>query len=304
MNNDVEGQLRQAMIRFTADLRAPSGMVRRAERRQRRRRLARRSVTAAALGAVAVAVVAVLVPGVHRGRTERPPIDVAYVTKRVDSALGRTGPAAIAQMTITSNALGATITAEEWSYGDQWRSVVSQSGRRLYDAGGTGSAGLLVSYSARVWARQSGAGGSGPPASRAGGCRQAAAALSALFRVGVPSLGSASGAAPASVVKVLRAAISCGSLTVAGHRTVDGIKATELRSTKNSLIAETVWVSSVTYLPVRVVVRPAAGSPFSARTADIRWLEPTARNRARLTVPIPAGFRRVPFRQAVTPISP
>jgi hypothetical protein len=71
-----------------------------------------------------------------------------------------------------------------------------------------------------------------------------------------------------------------------------------------------------TDLPVRVVVRSAPATPFLPQgklvptnskgvlrqTADITWLPPTAQNLAKLTVPIPAGFRRVPLAKAVRPI--
>jgi hypothetical protein len=106
------------------------------------------------------------------------------------------------------------------------------------------------------------------------------------------------------VASVLRTAISCGALAAAGHQRIDGIEATELASRAGSLISETIWVSPATYLPVRVVVRRAPGSPVGQQTVDITWLPPTSENLAELTVPIPAGFRQVPFSQAVTPISP
>ena len=71
-----------------------------------------------------------------------------------------------------------------------------------------------------------------------------------------------------------------------------------------------------TDLPVRVVVRSAPATPFLPQgklvptnskgvlrqTADITWLPPTAQNLAKLTVPIPAGFRHVPVSSAVLPI--
>lgn len=38
------------------------------------------------------------------------------------------------------------------------------------------------------------------------------------------------------------------------------------------------------------------------RSADIIWFKPTARNLARLTVAIPAGFRQVPLTQPVGPV--
>jgi hypothetical protein len=100
----------------------------------------------------------------------------------------------------------------------------------------------------------------------------------------------------------LRAAISCGTLVVAGQQRVDGTGAIELASRPGSPISETIWVSPGTYLPVRVVLRLARGQPVFQQTADITWLRPTAQNLAKLTVPIPAGFRRVPLAWAVTPI--
>jgi hypothetical protein len=89
---------------------------------------------------------------------------------------------------------------------------------------------------------------------------------------------------------------------VAGHQRVDGIEATELTSRPDSPIYETIWVSPGTYLPVRVVVRSAIGQPVVRLTADITWLAPTAQNLAKLTVPIPAGFRQVQLINAVMPI--
>ncbi len=306
MNTDVEDLLRQGMMRYTADMRAPAGMVRIVQRR-RRQRLAQRSVTAvAALAACAVAVVVVALPGAHHNTPRpAPTIDAANVTKRVASALSTTGPAEIAQMTVTTNGLIGTTTAQEWSYGSQWRSIVSSSaGQPLYEQGGTSSVYTVVIFSARTWSRQSGLGGSGTPVPGPDGCGQLAGALSSLFRLGAPQIGVPAGSPPASVVKLLRTAISCGSLTVVGHQRVDGIEATELTSGPDSLISETIWVSPTTYLPVRVALRLSSGSPVSQQTADITWLQPTAQNLAKLTVPIPAGFRRVRFSEVVRPISP
>ena len=70
-----------------------------------------------------------------------------------------------------------------------------------------------------------------------------------------------------------------------------------------------------TDLPVRVVVRSAPATPFLPQgklvptnskgvlrqTADITWLPPTAQNLAKLTVPVPAGFRQVSLPAAVAP---
>lgn len=121
-----------------------------------------------------------------------------------------------------------------------------------------------------------------------------------LFRPGLPGIGFS--ASSLSAASALHAAISCGTLTVAGRQRIDGIEAIELTSRPDSLISETIWVTPGTFLPVRVVVRSSPSSPVLQQTADITWLRPTAQNLAKLTVPIPAGFRRVPLSQAVTPI--
>jgi hypothetical protein len=119
-----------------------------------------------------------------------------------------------------------------------------------------------------------------------------------LFQPGLPGPGSPAGLLPSTVARALRAAVSCGTLTVTGRQHEDGTAAIELTSTRNSPISETIWVSPGTYLPVRVVVS-APGRQGPWQTADITWLPPTAQNLARLPVPIPAEFRQVPLAQAV-----
>jgi hypothetical protein len=315
MNTDVEDLLREGMERFAADLRAPAGLIGRAAR-ARRRRLAVRSAAgaAAALAAGAVAAAAVVVPGAgHTGSA----VLTADVVKRVDSALSAAGPGQIAQMTVTTSGAAlpggtaATTTAEEWSYGDQWRSATySPAGHLVYDEGfSSSSVYTLVSYLTRTWARQPGLGR--PAALPAAGslygprgCGPVSAAGPVLFRYGLPGTSSAASSLPSTVASSLRTAVSCGILDVAGRQRVDGVEAIELTSRPGSPVAETIWVSPGTYLPVRVVIRPASGTPGLQQTANITWLPPTAQNLARLTVPIPAGFRQVPLAQAVTPILP
>ena len=118
-----------------ADPRAPGGLTGRVPR-QRRRRPGLRLVAggAAVLAAAAVALAVAGVPGPGGNRADGRAVDAAYVVKRVDNALGAAGPGAIAQLTVTSTGSAATpggmTTAEEWSYGAQWRSVTSSpSGR-------------------------------------------------------------------------------------------------------------------------------------------------------------------------------
>jgi hypothetical protein len=330
MDMDVEDLLRQGMERSTRDVRAPAGIARRILRR-RRRRLALRSAagSAAALAACTVALVTVELPG--------PAVSAAYVVTRVNSALSAAEPGAIAQMTITTSgpvpvpcspgvcriALGttATTTAEEWSYGDQWRAVTySSAGHPAYDEGFSTSSGYtLVSYATRTWTRQRGLGHPAPFPSGPRGCESLIASLPLLFQAWLPAIGLSASSPPATVARALRTAVSCGTLQVAGHQRVDGIEAIELTSRPGSLLSETIWVSPGTYLPVRVIVSwdsgfagtpaPAPGestavTPVLKQTADITWLPPTAQNLAKLTVPIPSGFRHVSLVQAVTPNLP
>jgi hypothetical protein len=331
---DVEDLLREGMERFTRDLRAPAGLTHWVARRHRRR-LALRSAggVGAALTASAVALVAVVLPG-----TTGSVAYAAYVVKRVDSALSAAEPGEIAQVTVTRSAAmpgekTVTSTAEEWSYGDQWRSVTnSTSGHPMYDEGfSASSVYTLVSYPTRTWARQRGLGRPNAPVFSSLGFVRPSAVLFRPLGFGRPnaalfgSLGFVRPAARPSVLRVcqpvvvaapllfqpglpgigfsasslpaaraLRNAISCGALAVAGRQSVDGIKAIELTSRRHSPISETIWVTPGTYLPVRVVVRSAPGAPVVLRqTADISWLQPTAENLARLAIPIPAGFRRI-----------
>jgi hypothetical protein len=312
MNGDVEDLLREGMERFTTDLRAPAGLIHRVERR-RRRRLTLRSVAGAAavLAAGAVALAAVEVPGAHHNGTEGPVALTAYVVKRVDGALIAAEPGAVAQVTVTtrgtaiSGGTNTTVTNEEWSYGDRWRSVTSSpAGHPVYEAGsGTSSTYTLVDYLTRTWGHMAVPGRLTPSAAGRRGCGPVVAALPLLFPI--RPLGGdhlSAGSLPATVARTLRSAISCGTLVVAGRQRVDGIETIELTSRRNSPISETVWVSPGTYLPVRMVVHSTSGKPALVQTADITWLSPTARNLANLVVSIPAGFRHVPLISAIRPI--
>jgi hypothetical protein len=265
--------------------------------RWRRRRLALRPVAAVAvvLAAGAVALVAVVVPGAGHDGTGGSAVNTAYVVKRVKDALSAAGPDEIAQMTVAARSIalpdGTTVTgtAEEWSYGEQWRLAWYSSARQpVYDEGSSAAAAItLVSYLTRTWARPHGVKVRVAPTPV---CEQAAAALPPMFVPPLPSTGSPFRPLIAAVATELRTAVSCGTLTVAGQQRVDGIEAIELTSRQASPVSETIWVSPDTYLPVRVVVRPAGLRPL---TVDITWLRPTAQNLDRLTVPIPAGFRQV-----------
>lgn len=336
MNTDIEDLLREGMERFTGDVRAPAEMIRRVSRRRRQRAL--RSVAAgvtAALATGAVALVAVVVPSA--GGNGAGVAFAASVVKRVDKALGAAEPGEIAQMTVTTRSAAgpggktATTTAEDWSYGDRWRSVTySKNGDPVYDEGfSAASVYTLVSYKAQIWARHLGLGrplslqwpnrpvgvapfGKPPAGSRevvpkasAGpayvprGCEPLGAALALLFQPGLPGIGFSATSPPTTAARALRTAVSCGALTVAGRQRIDGVEAIELTSRHGSLISETIWVSPGTYLPLRVFVRSVPGEQGFRLTADISWLQRNPQNLDKLDVPIPAGFRRVTLPEAL-----
>jgi hypothetical protein len=311
MNTDVEDLLREGMERFTADLRVPAGLTRRVARRRRRRLVLRSMIGGVAALAAGAVVLAVVVPGAGHEGTDGPAVDAAYVVKHVSSALSAAEPGEIAQMTVTTSGAAvpggtaAATTTEEWSNGDEWRSVTySSPGHPAYDEGYSTKTGYtLVSYPTKTWAREAGLGSpavvKSGPLSVTRGCLPAVGTFPVLFRLGLPGTSSSASSLPTTVATTLRTAVSCGSLAVAGRQTVDGTEAIELKSRSGSPISETIWVSPQTYLPVRVVVSSAPGA--ARQTANFTWLPPTAQNLAKLTVPVPAGFRQVPLAQAITP---
>lgn len=258
-----------------------------------RRRLVLRSVgvVAVALAAGAVGLLVVVLPGTRPVRTERPAVSAAYVVRQVSSALSAAEPGEIAHMTVTAGGAatsGGGTTAEEWSFGGQWRTVTySAAGRPVSDEGvNASSVYTVVSYKTRTWARKAGAG-------------QEAPLLPSPLGRG-PGLHSGS---PMTVPGFLRSAVSHGSLAEAGRQRVDGIEAIKLTSPPGSLLSDTIWVSPRTYLPVRVITWPAPGQPGPGQTADITWLPATGPNLARLTVPVPGGFRERPLAEVTGPSS-
>jgi hypothetical protein len=283
----------------------------------------------AALAAGAVALAVIEVPGLVHGGTQGGAVDTAYVLKQVDSALQAAGPGEIAQMTVTTHPMaagstsgphgvshgapGPVVTAEEWSYGDQWRFAGNgTSANPILDMGYSPSAGYTeVSYKQRAWARSrnlslppGGLAGSpksqpvpvsGAPVSGAPGCGQAVSDLSWLLHPGLVGVmnGTTATLLPGTVASTLRNAVSCGTLAVTGRQPIDGIEVIELTSRPGSAINETIWVDPATYLPVRINVDLVPGAP-AWQTVNITWLPATAQNLAKLTVPIPAGFRHIP----------
>jgi hypothetical protein len=283
---------------------------------------------AAALAAGAVALAITGLPGAGRSGTQGqgPTINTAYVLKMVDGALNTAEPAEIAQMTITSRlsppagGTSSAVTAEEWFSGDQWRVLVmGTSGKPALDVSYGSPAGLTeVNYAQRAWARSRELSSPGPqspgplslpgpaswrpvpripatpapvPASGPPGCAHAFTDLSWLLHPGL--VGATAAPLPGTMGSTLREAVSCGTLTVTGRQPVNGTEAIELTSRPGSVFDEVVWVNPATYLPMRIDVNSVPGTSGLKQTVDITWRPATAQNLTGLTVPIPAGFRRV-----------
>jgi hypothetical protein len=85
-----------------------------------------------------------------------------------------------------------------------------------------------------------------------------------------------------------------GMLTVVGRTELDGHPAIEVRF-KIGPSSDYLLVDARTYLPLRTLISKAS----SVRRYDYQYLAPTAANLAKLTAPIPPGFRRTA--QPVTP---
>jgi hypothetical protein len=279
-------------------------------------------LAAVAAGVAVIAVAAVVLPGALLNGAGGPVAYAASVVKRVSSALSAADPGRFAQMTVSTTVVPVsggkttTSTAEEWSYGDRWRSVTNpRAGRAVYDEGFNASSGYtLVNYKQRTWARRPGLGRPAGLAAGSRGCRQVSAVGPVLFQPTLPGTGvsakSVSVNSLLTVARTLHAAVSCGTLNVADRQRVDGITEIKLTSGRSSPIAETIWVNPGTYLPVRVVIRSFPHHSLVLnnmvvlqQTADFSWLPPTAQNLAKLTVPIPAGYRHVTFGQATWPIA-
>jgi hypothetical protein len=196
-------------------------------------------LTAAVLAAGAVALAAIVIPAADHSGTAAPAAPAAttaYVVTRVDKALSAADPGLIAQMTVTSSSdATTTVTTREWSYGDQWRSVAYSAGKPSYSEGfASGSVYTLVSYRTGTWARADGMGRPVRTAPGPGGCAPVIAGLPVLFQPGLPGTGPPPSWQPSTVARDLRAAVSCGSLTVAGRPRIGGAETIELTSNPDS----------------------------------------------------------------------
>jgi hypothetical protein len=273
MSGDLERQLRASLRRFPAQV--SPGLARKAYVRYRRRRLAARAVAATGTAAVAGIAIAVGIAGTSSPQVET----AAYVVSHATKALGA---APVQDPVVLVRATDGSL--EEWFRDLRYRQeAFTRQGHLRADYGSIGTSTevttVSVDYAAKTWRRYVNTNEhaflSAPPSP----CGP-----------GDPYIGITT--TPAEMATQLRQSLSCGVLKVGGAEHIDGVDTIKLVIGKRYSWVTTLWVDHVTYQPVRMRV-PVLGTA-AVVDYDVEWLPPTAGNLASLTVPIPAGFTRVP----------
>jgi hypothetical protein len=193
-----------------------------------------------------------------------------------------------------------------WSYHDSGRNVTTLgAGGYRYDAASGILTVTVVDRQGRTWSRTSVTTGRQRPL--AGLIAPVPNIQQGLVQAGLPGCapqdGTLTGLLTLSWPSYLRAMLACGAFDASGPARLNGasvIRIVSARSARGLPVAETLWVSRSTYLPVRIVSSSASaqrngGPPAAATRTDFRWLPPTAANVAGTQVTIPRGFRRVPW---------
>lgn len=297
MNTDITDRLRSQMAQVRVQV--PPGLARQAYLGYRRRRLAGRAAVAGGAAAVIAAGTAVAA-GVTRAE---PPIaaqTTAYVVSHLRSALAATRTIAFASTRTdapgSADNGGVELT---WAYGSRLRFLSeSASGTKLQDTGFSEDRGkdatISVDYRSRTWYRAHNLDGLPVTPDLCGRTHIVG---------GVPMAGTAT-----DLMSVIKSGLRCGVLRVSGHQVVDGVDAIKLTVDFKFAAPQIIWVNPRTFLPMQTVTYPgiyvaAAGTgvhgkplrlvPVKEERTRLTWLSPTPANLARLTVPIPPGFRQI-----------
>jgi hypothetical protein len=316
MNTQVEELLRDGMERFTAGVHAPDGLARGALRR-RRRRLAARGALAGGIAAVTAAAAALAVAAVGTGANPGQAAAVAYVTSRVERALGRENLVFVGRS--DSPNFGSTVT---WAYGSRskfeefWPAADYRDrmviGRPQWDfppklrgapflVSGTALIGgkLVAAYVTYFDHRYSLAPLGAQPAS--------ACSTNEALTLGSPIPPTTHWTA------FIAATLACGAASVTGHVRINGVQTTRITGRPVTVRLSpgyaravheqwatarwTLYVNPSTYLPVRMygstqTYGGSAGGFTSSSVTNVTWLPATPANVARALVTIPPGFHR------------
>jgi hypothetical protein len=317
MNTDVEELLRDGMERFTAEMRAPGGLVQAAGRMHRRRMALRAALVSsvATVGAVAAVIAMVVVADARASRAGAQM--VADLTMQVRRAVANDNMVYLGQ---TNDSFGRD---EVWAYGQQSRWIEYWpatdyrdrivNGQRLWDfppqyrgqvysAEGTALVGgklmgAYVIYPDRKYSLSQGRAVQSSPCTTTGALEMGGPAT-----VGV------------NWKSFIDEMLACGAASVTAHVRVDGAQTTKITgkpvtvrlSPGYSKVVRANWVTvrwalyvnPTTYLPVRIegstkTFGGPAGTSVSSGVTEVRWLPSMKANIAKTLVTIPAGFQRV-----------
>jgi hypothetical protein len=318
MNTEMEELLRDGMERFTAGVRAPEGLAS-AAARLRRRRMARRALVAggtvtATAAAVILATVAAGGTAARTGSGVAQGRETAYILTRVESALA--SERGVYRGVTLSTGDQPSVT---WAYGrrSRYEEFTGTSCGHVTSPGGEctntgGSERYLAQGTALIKGKLTGAYVTyfdhryslsndvyAPPSSACG---------KAALDMGGPAPANGDWAA------FVKATLACGGAKVTGHVRINGAETTKITGKpvtvrlsrgygavvheKYARALWTLYVNPETYLPVRMigVTETSGGSGGHTRFAsvtNVRWLPPTATNRAKALVIIPPGYHRV-----------
>jgi hypothetical protein len=305
MDADLRVLLREGLDRLADETTVPPGLTGRARRHNRRRARVMSAAAAAGAAATAAGVFAVTGLGTGLGGGTAQAQTAAYVLSRAAAATRGQVMVATLPTSHYPPASGFRIRA----YGNRVRWDQFVGGRlvliNLFRTTAGRTTVTMVEPPTRQWSRAAGF-----PANPTNGCATADS----------PSYLSSPGMEiPADFASYIRATISCGAYTEAGHASIGGTDTIKLRyqgtykATDGVTIRRhgqwvtapgsrgrlvhfhyTLYVNAATYLPVRMSGMGSANLTGRAFThEDFRWLPATKANRAALYVRIPAGYHRI-----------
>jgi hypothetical protein len=322
MSADFEQRLRSEMGQVAAHPRP--GLAREAYRRYRTRRRTARAAAVTGTAVVAATGTTVGLAGAP-GTNATPAETTAYVVSHVSSALASTNTIGYSYLVLrvaSSSAPGERIASWDYGgyYGRERTMVYTAAGQPYSDEAQTRVPGpqpsapgtltiLDVDYPARTAAYEKFTIPSPDQKAHPPGHHAKATAVPLCGPQGLMGF-SLHGTSADSVASCMRELLASGKATVAGHQRIDGVDTIKIvlttgftpRSPKPTW-RQTLWVNPATYLPVRMTVLPysdnrvdvsfppLADGPFTEAVTEFQWLPPTPANLARLSAPIPSGFR-------------
>jgi hypothetical protein len=273
-----------------------SEIIARAGRRRVRRRLISGTTGVLALAAGAAVAVTVLLPASHPAATG-PALATAFVVHRVEDAFANDNQ--VMQQTRSlddPNSGGAGFfdgqpSSEEVTWAYQGHNSTETFGTRgqLQGTMGTGIVngklqGVEVDDIHHQWGLMSGAFYGSP----VNACTNAGF----LDAIGDPGTNW-----PLLIVRTL----ACGGYKMVGYADINGAETVKITGSRvigtgsaRSTNTVTLFVSPSTYLPAQITLYIAApGLHGSLTSFDIRWLRPTAADRARASVSVPCGYQQI-----------